>query len=165
MYYVPQYFKAYEIFPPKIFQKHLVNSSIGAVSDSIWRLMDRRILWTVDQLRKIHGPMIVNDYFWGGNNLYRGFRPVEDLIDYKGYQKNGVIVAKWSSLTSQHCFGRAIDCKFKQRTAEEVRQHIRDNPFLPHYKYITAIEDGVSWFHFDVRNWNINKSGILFFKA
>ena len=29
------------------------------------------------------------------------------------------------------------------------------------FKYITCIEDKVSWLHFDVRNWNKKEDGIL----
>jgi hypothetical protein len=55
---------------------------------------------------------------------------------------------------SQHRFGRAADCIFADVTAEQVRQDVLDNPDDEDFKYITSIELGVDWFHFDVRNCN-----------
>lgn len=53
---------------------------------------------------------------------------------------------------SQHTFGRAADCIFKDFTAEQVRQDIRDNPLHADFKLIGSIELDVNWLHFDVRN-------------
>ncbi len=174
MYYAPKHFESHEVFPKKIYEDHLLDRVNRVVSNNIWRLMDRRVIWTMDQLRELHGVMIVNDYMWGGNNQYRGYRPPLDILDIDdlvrqiaAYNPGDALFYKprFSSFTSQHCLGQAIDCKFKYKSAEEVRQHIKTNPTLPAYKYITAVEEGVTWLHFDVRNWDVIKQGILFFKA
>lgn len=174
MYYAPNHFESYEIFPKKVYQDHLLDKTNRVVSNNIWRLMDKRVLWTADQLRELHGVMIVNDYMWGGSNQYRGYRPAIELLDIEdlvsqlaAYNPGDSLLynTRFSSFTSQHCLGQAIDCKFKYKSAEEVRQHIKANPHLPAYKYITRVEEGVSWLHFDVANWDVTKNGILFFRS
>jgi hypothetical protein len=49
---------------------------------------------------------------------------------------------------SQHSWGRASDKLYKNATAEEVREYIKEN-----WKElgIACIEEGVSWVHSDVR--------------
>lgn len=157
MFYMPKYFKAEEIFP-----KLVIVANHGKM-DQIWRLMDYRVLWTLDMLREYFGTAVCNDYQWGGKNSYRVYRPAIDLIDVEHIKQTGDIKPAWSSFTSQHCFGRAADCKFAFVTAADVRLDIRRYPMADRYKYITAIEDNVSWLHFDVRNWSVQKHGILFF--
>lgn len=153
MFYIPpeKYFKVQEFFPPHIVQKH--TDAHGNILDKIWRLMDSRILWTSTQLRKQFGPMIINDYLWGGNNKNRGFRDPISLIDQDHYMKTGDIIASWSSFTSQHCLGNGVDSSFKNHLAEDVRSYIIANKGKDSFKYITAIEKEVSWLHSDCRNF------------
>jgi hypothetical protein len=162
MYHTPKHFAIEEVFPPETVQDSLEN---GIVKEDIWRIMDLRILLTLDRLRERFGTTVVNDYLWGGSNTYRGFRPSNSLVDLDYLRRYREFKASWSSFTSQHCFGRAIDCKFKNVSAEEVRADIKADPFNPTYEYITAIEENTSWLHFDVRSWNKQESGILFFYA
>lgn len=100
-----------------------------------WALLDNRALKTLDQLRKRFGPVTVNDWKWGGKNEYRGLR-----------EPNCKIGAAYS----QHRFGRAFDCHFRDVSAHKVREYILQHP--EEFPYITALEMGVSWLHFDVRN-------------
>lgn len=162
MYYIPKHFAIEEIFPPEVVEEHLEN---GIVKENIWRIIDERVLITADNLRERFGTMVVNDYLWGGKNKYRGFRPVKSLVDVDYFRRYRELKVSWSSFYSQHCFGRAIDCKFKNATAEEVREDIRKNPYDLSYHLITAVEDGVGWLHFDIRSWNKEQNGILFFSA
>lgn len=97
-------------------------------------LLDNQLLITLDQLREYFGACTINDWLWGGKFQESGFRDA----DCKHY-----------SPTSQHSFGRAADCKFEFATAEEVRETVLEKKIL--FPYITFIEDGVNWFHFDVR--------------
>ena len=97
-------------------------------------LFDDRVLVTLQQLRAQFGPTTVNDWQWGGGNQYRGWRPFNCSIGAKN---------------SQHKFGRAIDCSFKNFTADEVRRYILNNPH--EFPHIRALEGKVSWLHFDVR--------------
>jgi len=159
MYYQPKHFAAEEIFPPETIAEHKSSGKF----DQIWRLMDGRVLWTQDQFRERFGTMVCNDYMWGGSNRYRVYRPIIALVDWDHYRRFREIRVAWSSFTSQHCHGRGSDSKFKKVTAEEVRQDIKKNPDHEAFKYITAVEDKVSWLHFDTRSWNRTQSGILFF--
>lgn len=163
MIYIPpvKLFKPQEIFPPHIIDKYTDRN--GNIDKQIWRLMDSRALWTIVQLRNLFGPMTMNDYLWGGNNKNRGFRDPISLIDLDKYNETGVISASWSSFTSQHCFGRAGDSKFKKILAEEVRQYIIQNSGKEEFKFITAIEKEVSWFHFDIRNFKLQDQRFFIF--
>jgi hypothetical protein len=124
-------------------------------NDKILRLFDDRALWTLLMLRKRyeeghkHPGLYINDYHFGGINQYRGWRP-----------GNCPVGAEFS----QHKFGRAFDCIFRNISAEEVREDIRKNPTEEAFKYITAVELDVSWFHFSTENHNKEKYGILWIK-
>jgi|GEM_PF-477956 len=154
-------FKPQEIFPPHIIKQHLREGDW--IDPQIWRLMDSRVLWTAEQLRKLFGPMIVNDYMWGGVFDDRGYRDPMTLIDHAYYKESGEIRASWSSFTSQHCSGRALDSSFKNILAVDVRSYIISNQNKEEFKYITAIEKEVSWFHFDVRNFKAGDARFFLF--
>lgn len=127
--YIPEHFKMQELVPPDVFADR------GELSIT---LLDERVLRTLDQLRKSFGICVVNNWHTvGGNYCESGLRTP--------YSKN-------YSATSQHTFGRAMDCKFKNHTAAEVRKEVISNRIL--YPWITFMEDEVTWFHFDVRNAN-----------
>lgn len=124
--YQPRFFKTQELVPPSIYKR------MGERSLS---LIDDRVLVTLDKLRRMLGPCTVNNWCFGGHYEQSGLRTSE---------------CKEFSPTSQHAFGRAMDCKFRDHTAEEVRQFvIRNKDTFP---FITFIESDVNWFHFDVRN-------------
>lgn len=155
MFYIPsvEVFRPEEFFPPHIVKKHTDKN--GNIQPWIWRLMDSRVTWTSVKLRQRFGCMIMNDYLWGGQNENRGFRDPISLIDWDEYKETSIIKASWSSFTSQHCFGRAGDSKFKETLAEEARQYIIKHKGEDDFKHITAIEKGVTWLHFDVRNFKV----------
>ena len=162
MYYKPdkRFFHPKEFFPPSVIEEHSFPGS-DYPDRMIWRLMDGRAIWTAVELRRRFGTMIMNDYKWGGKHTHRVYRPVVDLIKEKIDDK--YVPVDWTTFTSQHCFGRATDAVFTKYSAEEIREDIRRNPKESCYKYITAVENDVSWLHFDCRNWGIDKFGILFF--
>lgn len=162
MYIPPSYFfRPEEFFPPHIISQY--KEANGYIMPSIWRLMDDRVLWTAVQLRKLFGVMIINDYTFGGNNENRGFRDFTTLIDTQKFFKTGKIIASWSSFTSQHCFGRAIDSKFKNLFAGEVRDYIIKHSSKEEFKFITAMEKEVTWLHFDVRNFKTKDERFFIF--
>lgn len=160
MYYVPKHFHPKEIFSSQVIHYHSINNN---VLNSIWRLMDSRVLWTADQLRDIFGPMIVNDYMFGGNNEQRGFRDPLELLDKNHYNNTNQYKPLFSSFTSQHCFGRALDTKIVNYLSETVRQYIIRNKKKEQFKHITAIEKNVSWLHFDTRSYKKEQKGFLIF--
>ncbi len=124
--YTPKYFKAYEVVPREVYEEWGERSLM---------FMDDRILRNADALRERYGSITINDWYWGGNNQWRGLR-TED--------------SPYGTQYSQHRFGRAIDHIFKDVTAEEVRQDILKSPEL--FPLIMSMELGTSWLHVDCRN-------------
>ena len=151
MYYQPNrdWFHPAEFFPR--------SAAIHFGNNQIWRFIDFRILWTAEALRKRFGVMYLNNWIWGGHNQYRVYRPIMELFELNKTKENKF------SLASQHCFGRAVDCTFKNVSVDEVREDIRKNQHFAEYIYITRVEEKVNWLHFDCGSWNKDKYGILFF--
>jgi hypothetical protein len=166
MYSGPRHYLPQEWFSKAVVAAHSKDGSWGrdaVINPKIWRLVDERILWTMDAVRDRYGTIIMNDYLWGGNNQYRGYRPPIELLHKTDYCRKNIVRTKFSSLTSQHCNGRAADSKSRKVTAEEVRADIRKNPDARIWRFVTTVEDNISWLHLDCRNWNRNASGIMFF--
>ena len=127
--YIPEYFDVRELVSPITFQQRREKSLL---------LLDDRALVTLDRLRERYGVLTVNNWHLGGSREWSGLRTKE---------------SPYFSQYSQHTFGRAFDCIFKEVSANEVRQDIiagydSDQDF----EFINAIELGTSWLHFDVRN-------------
>ena len=136
MLFVPNGFIVQEFVHPDIYAE---------LKDSCWRLIDNRLLWTMQEIRKRFGkPVMVNNWHKDGDFKYRGLRPFECSVG-----------SKWSD----HKFGRGVDFDVAGKTAEEVRQDILKNQkTVDAYKHITVIEDNVTWVHLGFRNWS---GGIL----
>lgn len=126
--YTCKHFSLHELVPPQVYNDR---------GEKAWELIDDRVLRTIDLLRERYGSMTINNYFWGGDRRWSGLR---------------TIGSQYYSPYSQHAFGRAVDCLFKDTTAEDVRQDIRRNLHNPIFNMIRSIELEVSWLHFDVRN-------------
>ncbi len=124
--YRPRFFKIQELVPPSVY---------GDQGSKALRLIDDRALMTLDQLRLKFGLCTVNDWCFGGQYEQSGLRTPE---------------APEYSPTSQHTFGRAMDCKFRDHSADEVREFIINNKSA--FPFIVFMEIDISWFHFDVRN-------------
>ena len=155
--YVPDYFKVEEFFSKEIIKQAEYTTVL------LWQWMDDRLLKTADMLRRAYGPMIVNDYLWGGNNQYRGYRSQIELINRGVWNQTGKIVPRMSSFTSQHCRGAALDATFSNYSVDVVKKDILEHPQEKTFQYITAMEDNVSWLHVDIRNRDKKKYGILVF--
>jgi len=132
--YVPKHFDPREFVDPVTWEK------FG--KRALRLFVDERVLITADQLREAFGPMAINNWHywkpghWSGNiRRWSGLR-TEDC---------GI-----GSAYSQHRFGRACDAVFRDVAAEHVREVILDHP--EYFPYINAIEENVSWLHYDVRN-------------
>lgn len=126
--YTCEHFVIQELVPPKVYE---------ARGEKAWQLLDERLLITLDRLRKRYGPMTVNNWHWGKDREWSGLR-TPDSPYYSAY--------------SQHSFGRAADCLFKNTTAEAVRQDILNHPEDEDFALIGSVELDVGWLHFDVRN-------------
>jgi len=126
--YKCKYFKIQELVPPDVYKDR---------GDKAWELLDDRLLRTLDMLRNRYGPITVNNWSTDGNRQWSGLRTPGSPF-YSPY--------------SQHSFGRAADCLFKNHPAGFVRQEILYSPHEPPFELIGSIELGVTWLHFDVRN-------------
>lgn len=141
----PKHFKPQEYLPPHIYQKY------GTAG--LW-FIDSRVIVINDMLREKFGPIIMNTWHSPklqeayGNHRWRGLRTPEY------YRESGdddlTMFRKYNDSMSQHKFGRAADDIFQDVTADEVREYILNNK--DEFFFITAIELGVSWLHFDCRN-------------
>lgn len=143
--YVPKYFKAYEFFP-----KDFHAEAVSKYSEMLlWFLLDWRLSWTADRLREKFGSIIINDWHSGGQNQYRGYRP---------------LVCNVGASLSQHKFYRAADLIFKSLSADDVRKTILADPWHEDFQHITCLEIDISWLHMDFRFWDKRKYGIKLVK-
>ena len=139
-FYIPKHFKIYELVPKDLFEHYKKRQYY------LWGLFDYRTLVTADNLRKRYGKMTINDWYWGGSNQYRGFRPPDCTV---------------GAALSQHKMARALDMIPKSTDAYRIRNDILNDSYHEDFKYITCLEIDISWLHFDVRNYDKQKNGIL----
>jgi len=125
--YKCNHFRIYELVPPHIYAQFRAQA---------WQFMDDRLLKSLDILRDLYGPIIINNYMHGGEREWSGLRTPN---------------SPYYSPTSQHSFGRAADCLFRDTDVELVRKHIISKT-IPARIHITAVELGTSWLHIDCRN-------------
>ncbi len=120
------------IFKPKNFtiQELVDPGTYKRFGERSWMFLDPRILKALQGLRNHFGPCTVNNWHTGGDRQWSGLRTPS---------------SPYYSSTSQHTFGRAIDCIFRNAPAKEVRAWIKDEQPM----YISRIEGGVSWVHID----------------
>ena len=135
MYYKPKYFKIWELVPEHVYLKY---------GEAAWQFFDINMLKTADALRERFGPLVVNNWKSGGQFSERGLRS----FDYGGIFNR-----------SLHKYGKALDFHSNTFTSEEIRQYILDNP--DEFPYISCLEMGVNWVHFDTRNRR-NSDGSIF---
>jgi hypothetical protein len=136
-FYSPTFFKPYEYLPKDVYEK---------MGDSGIILMDARILWTIDAIRKtVNLPITINNWKSGGPFSQRGFRNDDTGAVY-----------------SQHRFGRAVDMDIHGMTADEFRNKIKAGQINTELTYITRIEEGVNWIHLDCAS--VPGTEMVFFK-
>jgi hypothetical protein len=140
--YIPQYFKSYELVPQMVYKKYLSRGENWLFPV----LFDERLLRLIDKIRSQFGPMTINDWIFGGENQWRGFRT--------GTCNVGADL-------SQHRFGRAVDMIPKDISAKEIRKAIIADPIR--YAEIGGLEMGISWLHIDVRPRNSQGQINLFY--
>jgi len=126
-----EYFKIEELVP-KILYENTDNP------DLLWLIFDKKALTVLDYLRRDYGTCYVNTWPWGGDRQYAGFRPFGTNI---------------GAMLSQHKFGRGFDPTFENYASDGIRQDIIENYGNGGWwGMISAIEEDVSWLHFDTRN-------------
>lgn len=118
--------------------QELVNPDVfKARGDRAWQLLDDRALTTLQALRDALGPLVVNNWHIGGSFSESGLRSPLTLTG-----------AVWS----QHKFGRAFDCKFREAAPREARDYVFANRGkFPHLTVIENVIHTPTWFHFDTR--------------
>jgi len=124
--YKCKHFKIQELVPQHVYE---------ARGDKAWELLDKNALITLDLIRDAFGATTVNNWHIGGERNWSGLR-TSDSPYYSPY--------------SQHSFGRAFDCIFSSKTAQQVRQAILNN--RDEFPLLTAMELDTNWLHFDCRN-------------
>lgn len=120
-----------ELVPPDVWASR---------GEAAWELIDQRLIFTLDDLWLELGAFVVNDWHKGGS-----------------YKESGLRSAGTSTGAqySQHKFGRAADCKFKDHKPIDAYQYIQAN--YEKFPYLSTIEDleaTPTWLHIDVRNHN-----------
>lgn len=152
--YVPEHFDIRELVWPRFFE---ANRGYGR---RLFLTLDARALACLDALRRRFGPVTVNDWHLGGSFRLSGLRPMGSGTGAR---------------LSQHVFGRAFDCKFRDVAADEVRADLLawqaagrppvagDDRRAEAYAPICRIErvPDMSWFHFDVGNHDPERHGVL----
>ena len=145
--YIPQYFLIEELLPPPIFLPVQFRTEFYRQSQALFRLFDYRVLITLDRLRKRYGLCVVNNWHMydasSWNDLsahmfrFAGWRPVN---------------CEDGAMLSEHKFFRAMDCKFRNVTPNEIWMEMQQKINAPEFEYIQRIEafDGMIWFHFDM---------------
>lgn len=125
--YQPRFFRTEELVSKKVYDAR----GVMALA-----LFDPRALEALDACRTAFGALTVNNWVFGGDRQYSGFRAASE---------------PYHSQYSQHSFGRAFDCVSKTLTAQQMRDFIWEHPDL--FPHITFVEEGkdVTWLHFDVR--------------
>lgn len=103
--------------------------------NAIWHL-DKRMIDGIYEVRKICGPLIVNNWEKGGELSYRGYRPS---------------TYKEGATDSQHRAGRAVDFSSNHLSPIELRKKIIDNWSCLGTYFSTMELDTPTWVHLDCR--------------
>ena len=111
----------------------------------LWSLFDPNVLKCADYLREKFGPATINNWSWGG------------VFEQSGLRDRGT---KHYNPRSQHSIGAALDIKFINHTAEEVRKQIKD--MSDDFPFKIRIENGVNWLHIDTKPTK-SKKQVYFF--
>lgn len=154
----PNNFKAVEYFPPERVKRWGVNA---------WFITPEIFVFTLQQLRDRFGRMVINRPSIG--QTQRGMRTAQFHINQIGKSsptQSELLDAyrKYDASDSLHRYAMAADVTFLDVTLEYVHQYIKDNP--DEFPFISFIETGITWFHFDCRNqegitfWNLNTGKI-----
>ncbi len=144
-----RHFSLKELVPKHVYDKW---------GEKAWMFLDFRALKTLEWLRDELGQCTVNNWAWGGEYSQSGLRTHEFYMQ-GGNELRPEYIAKEmiADSFSQHKYGRAFDCKFKNHTADEVRQFIKDKWRIYGYEWPVTLEEDVSWVHFDTRHQLENK--------
>lgn len=128
------YFDIREFVPPQIWNKY--------AEKSLW-FIDPKIVEIATAYREhFNVPIVINNWYIGGQFMYRGYRPPRVNI---------------GSEYSQHKMGRAFDCHSPSISVKEMHSEIIKN--FDKFKLVglTTLEDinfTTTWVHSDCRPTN-----------
>lgn len=137
-----------EFVPPEVWEREAERSL-----DHI----DARILSTAEDIwhwfNGLHpdSDVTINNWCYGGNFRYRGFRPVDCTV--------GAKKSMHREIDSHKC--GAIDFTVENFTPQEVRREIMDHP--EKFPHIRRLERDVPWVHADIKE--TGRKGIYLFSA
>lgn len=132
----------YFLLEELVSQEHLKKFTVK----QLWRMFDDRILKAIDLLRKDIGPIVINNWKWGGELDDCGLR-------FESFYS--------SPSVSQHLYGRAMDLHPKDMSPKDTRNFIIKNQ-EEYRPYISRIENNTdTWVHIDICNSD-TKEIILF---
>lgn len=121
-------FRAGEFLPPDAHLYH--EDPLSLISG--WQLR------VAEALRARFGVTYINTWLWNEKGAVgRGVRISEG------------VTAKIGVLGSRHRFALALDCKFKDVTADEARKGIKTSEFYFMDVGVSRFENKVSWLHVD----------------
>lgn len=139
---ISRHFKVEELFDKETVQIY------GA---DAWLFIPDESVMMVDGVRDFFGaPVTVNNWLWGGNFQYRGYRPLTCKIGAKN---------------SYHRKCRAFDFDVKGLTAQDARNAILSNKDDERLSFITRMEADVNWVHIDNGPVPAGKERIYLFKG
>lgn len=144
-YYIPKYFKAWELIPEELYNKLFHDLELWKV----WLLFDPRELITLDKFREIFGPTYINTWHKDLCDVF------PEIYNYSGFRTAGCEVG---AEYGQHKFGRATDKKTTDITPTEAQNYILKHP--EKFPYIMRMEKRRGWTHTDCGNWNRDLFGI-----
>lgn len=123
---IAKYFRLEELVDPVTFREK---------GQDAWSLFPDESILMIDGVREFFGlPVTVNNWLWGGELQFRGYRPDWYTIGAKG---------------SAHRVGKAFDLDVKGWPAQEARRIIMQNKDHSLLRYIQRMERGVDWVHID----------------
>ena len=123
-----RHFTLEELLPKQFFEEFY-----PARGESLWQIFRPIALVTIDQLRDAYGKMVINNWKWGGNLQFCGYRPPTCGV---------------GSLLSQHRFANAFDLHPQEVGIDIIREDILNGQ----WPTVRGLELGVSWLHVDFRN-------------
>ena len=127
---VSENFSCVEFVPPEIDAGPYPNT---------W-FIDPDLVVLCQLFRDTFGSVTINNWYWGGQYKYSGFRPPTTSVGGK---------------LSQHRFGRAGDLKFKDKTVQEVYREILASEYYWYTKGLRVLENvekTPTWLHIDIRD-------------
>lgn len=124
--YRPTHFRIQELVPPELYE--LLSE------EALWDLFEEEALKALDWMKDMFpkGTITINDWSWGGNYKYSGFR-TKSSSDYSEH--------------SAHSTGKGWDMKFSEYAIEEARERLGEVEYSP---FVRRVELGTdTWLHVD----------------